>query len=183
MWTWPTLVSLSSSCGDVYTRPSTVGYAAEGPEDWHIFSLRSIWDCPKPLTSSAINKCLNKLWQIASPDDSVSATSLQKSVETHVHRGGPRLGDPLTQTHGAPVGEKPSNLPVPIKSIFQKKRMSFSSVSRNFHSFGDVTINGEGLQILTFTRHSYTLSSEGSLTYHTYCDTGLPFIMVISEDS
>ena len=28
----------------------------------------------------------------------------------------------------------------------------------------------------------WPLSSEGSLTRHTYCDTGLPFIMVISED-
>ena len=50
----------------------------------------------------------------------------------------------------------------------------------DFHSFGDVT--GEGLQILTYDRHSWPLSSEGSLTCHTYCDTGLPFIMVISED-
>ena len=48
-----------------------------------------------------------------------------------------------------------------------------------FHSIGDVTITGEGLQILTYTRHSWSLSSEGSLTCHTYCDTGLPFIMVI----
>ena len=36
--------------------------------------------------------------------------------------------------------------------------------------------------ILTYTRHSWPLSSEGSLTWHTYCDTVLPFIMVISED-
>ena len=41
---------------------------------------------------------------------------------------------------------------------------------------------GEGLQILTYARHSWPLSSEGSFTCHTYCDTGLPFIMVISED-
>ena len=52
----------------------------------------------------------------------------------------------------------------------------------NFHSYGDVTIAGEGLQILTNARHSWQLSSEGSLTCHTYCDTGLPFVMVISED-
>ena len=31
-------------------------------------------------------------------------------------------------------------------------------------------------------RHLWPLSSEGSLTCHTCCDTGLPFIMVISED-
>ena len=29
---------------------------------------------------------------------------------------------------------------------------------------------------------SWSLSSEGSLTCHTYCDAGLPFIMIISED-
>ena len=57
-----------------------------------------------------------------------------------------------------------------------------SSHSRIFHSHGDVTIAGEGLQILTYARHSWPLSSEGSLTCHTYCDTGLPFKMVISED-
>ena len=51
-----------------------------------------------------------------------------------------------------------------------------------FHSYDDVTIAGEGLQILNYARHSWTLSSEGSLMCHTYCDTGLPFIMVISVD-
>ena len=51
-----------------------------------------------------------------------------------------------------------------------------------FHSYGDVTINGEGLQILTFARHSWPLSSEGSLACHTSWDTGHAFIMVISED-
>ena len=37
---------------------------------------------------------------------------------------------------------------------------------------------------MTFTHHSesWPLSSEGSLTCHTYCDTGQPFILVISED-
>ena len=53
----------------------------------------------------------------------------------------------------------------------------FSSHSRIFHSYDDVTIAGEGLQILTCA-----LSSEGSLACYTYCDTGHPFIMVISED-
>ena len=38
------------------------------------------------------------------------------------------------------------------------------------------------LQILICARHSWPLSSEGSLTCHTYCDTGLPFIKVFSED-
>ena len=38
-----------------------------------------------------------------------------------------------------------------------------SSHSRIFHSYDDVTITGEGLQILTYARHSWPLSSEGSL--------------------
>ena len=59
----------------------------------------------------------------------------------------------------------------------------FSSNSRNFHSFGDVTINGEELQILAYSRHLWPLSSEGSLACHTYYDTGHPFIMISSEDS
>ena len=59
---------------------------------------------------------------------------------------------------------------------------SLSSHSRIFHSYGDVTIAGEGLQILIYARNLWPLSSEGSLTCHTCCDTGLPFIMVISED-
>ena len=58
----------------------------------------------------------------------------------------------------------------------------FSSDMRIFHSYGDVTITGEGLQILTYTRHYWSLSSEGSLACHTYCDTGHPFIMAIFED-
>ena len=35
---------------------------------------------------------------------------------------------------------------------------------------------------LTYARKSWPLSSESYLTCHTYCDTGLPFIIVISED-
>ena len=59
----------------------------------------------------------------------------------------------------------------------------FSSHSRIFHSFGNVTIAGEGLQIWTYARHLWPLlSSEGSLACHTYCDTGHPFMMVISKD-
>ena len=34
------------------------------------------------------------------------------------------------------------------------------------------TVAGEGLHILTYARHSWTLSSEGSLACHTYCDIG-----------
>ena len=57
----------------------------------------------------------------------------------------------------------------------------FSSHSRIFHSYGDVTIADEGLKNLTFARHSWLLSSEGSLVCHTDCDTGHPFVMIISE--
>ena len=56
---------------------------------------------------------------------------------------------------------------------------SFSSHSRIFHSFGDVTIAGEGLQILTYAPHLWPLSSDDFLACHNYCDMG--FIMVISE--
>ena len=41
----------------------------------------------------------------------------------------------------------------------------------------------EGLQILNYARHSWPFSSEGSLACHTYCDTGHPFIIVISRTS
>ena len=54
---------------------------------------------------------------------------------------------------------------------------NFSLIWRRHHC-------GEGLGILTYARHSWPLSSEGSLACHTYCDTGHPFtcILVISED-
>ena len=60
--------------------------------------------------------------------------------------------------------------------------MGLISHPRIYHSYGDVTITGEGLQILTYARHSWPLSGEGSLACHTYCATGHPFVMVISED-
>ena len=40
----------------------------------------------------------------------------------------------------------------------------------------------EGLQIFTYARHSWPLRNRGSFACHTYCDTGHPFIMDISED-
>ena len=52
----------------------------------------------------------------------------------------------------------------------------------NFSLIWRVTITDEGLQILPYTWHSWKLSSGGSLTCHTYTDTGQPFIMFISED-
>ena len=57
-----------------------------------------------------------------------------------------------------------------------------SAYSRLFHSYGDVNIADEGLRILTYARQLLPLSSEGSLAYHTYCDTGHTFMKVISED-
>ena len=55
--------------------------------------------------------------------------------------------------------------------------------SRIFHSYGDVTITGARLQFLTYIRHPWPLSSEGSIACHTYCDKGHPltFIMFISK--
>ena len=37
---------------------------------------------------------------------------------------------------------------------------------------------GEVLQIVTYARHLWPLSSEGSSACHTYCDTGHPFIKI-----
>ena len=54
---------------------------------------------------------------------------------------------------------------------------NFSLIWRHHHA-------SEGLQILTYTQHSWSwlISSDGSLACHTYCDTGHPLIMVISKD-
>ena len=57
----------------------------------------------------------------------------------------------------------------------------FKSHTRIIYSYGDATTTSEGLQILTYARHSWQLSSYGSLACHTHCDTGHPFIMIISE--
>ena len=46
----------------------------------------------------------------------------------------------------------------------------------------NITITSKELQIFAYARHSWPLNSEHSLACHTYCDTGHPFIMVISED-
>ena len=37
-------------------------------------------------------------------------------------------------------------------------------------------------KFFTYAGHSWQLSCEGSLTCHTYCDTGHPFKMAISEE-
>ena len=50
----------------------------------------------------------------------------------------------------------------------------FSYNLRIFHSYGDITITGEKLQILTYARHLWQLNSKGSLVCHTYCNTRHP---------
>ena len=51
------------------------------------------------------------------------------------------------------------------------------SNSRMFYSHVDISITGERIQLLTYTLNSWPLSSEGSLTCYTYCDTGHTFIL------
>ena len=59
---------------------------------------------------------------------------------------------------------------------------NFSGIGVSVTGHGDVTITGEELQILTYARCSWPLSSEGSLACLNYRDTGHLFIMVISDD-
>ena len=54
--------------------------------------------------------------------------------------------------------------------------------NREFFTHLETHHTGEVLQILTYVWHLWPLRSECSLAYHAYCDTGHPFIMVISED-
>ena len=65
-----------------------------------------------------------------------------------------------------------------ITEVVMFVSLGLSYHSRIFHSYGDVNITGEGLEISTYARHSWPLSSEGSLACNTYCDTEHPFIMV-----
>ena len=66
----------------------------------------------------------------------------------------------------------------------------FSSQSRIFYSYGDVTLPANGCKfwpILGTYDHwavikGYYQVIKGYSTCHTYCDTGHPFKMVISED-
>ena len=48
--------------------------------------------------------------------------------------------------------------------------------------YRDVTITGEGFQIMRYTPHLWVFSSEGSWVCHTYCDTGHMFITFHFED-
>jgi hypothetical protein len=56
----------------------------------------------------------------------------------------------------------------------------FTSRSRIFHLYGDVTIAGEGLQNLGLPLAP--LSREGSLSCHTCCDTGPRFFRSLPKD-
>ena len=70
------------------------------------------------------------------------------------------------------------------RAVIYKQYDVCLSHPRIFHSFGDDT-TAERLQIFTYVGHSSPLtwlSSVESLTWHTFCDTGQPFTMVISED-
>ena len=58
----------------------------------------------------------------------------------------------------------------------------FSSHLRIFHSYGEVIITSEGVQVLIYARYSWPLTSEGCLVRHTHCDTEYLFILVIFED-
>ena len=58
-----------------------------------------------------------------------------------------------------------------INELCYKYIWRLSSHWRVFHSCGGVTIDCEGLRILTYTLHS-PLLSEGSLLCHAYSDTG-----------
>ena len=68
-----------------------------------------------------------------------------------------------------------------LQSTFYWLSIVFTSLWRIFHSYGDVTIVGEGLQNLG-ARHSGPLSREGSLSCHTCCDTGPRFFRSHSKD-
>ena len=58
----------------------------------------------------------------------------------------------------------------------------FSSYSRMFHTYGDISITDNRLKKFSYARQLWTLSSEGFLECHSHCDTGHPFSLVISEE-
>ena len=60
-------------------------------------------------------------------------------------------------------------------NVFVSLFWGFLSHSRTIQSYGDVTISCEGLQILTYARHSWPLRSQGF--YLSHCETGHLFIM------
>ena len=61
---------------------------------------------------------------------------------------------------------------VGVFGVYRPTRECFTHIETStFHT-------GEGLQILTYARHSFPLRSEVSLTCHINCDKGLQFILV-----
>ena len=61
--------------------------------------------------------------------------------------------------------------------------LEFLSLLRIFHSFRDVSIAVERLQMLTYVQHLWPLSSGGSLACHTYCNTGHPRTRTITPNA
>ena len=57
----------------------------------------------------------------------------------------------------------------------------FMCLLRFLFPYGDITIIGQGLPLLTYSRQSRPFSNEGSLTCHPYCETVRPVNMVISK--
>ena len=63
-----------------------------------------------------------------------------------------------------------------FKPAFMKAFMlnwGLSYYSGIFHPYGNFTIEGDGLRILTYARHSWPFSRENFLSCQTYRDTGL----------
>ena len=65
----------------------------------------------------------------------------------------------------------PKNSKYSLILLWSRKKVKhywvgFTSHSRIFHSYGDVTNTNEGLQILTYTRYSWRLSSVLHLLWH-----------------
>lgn len=67
-----------------------------------------------------------------------------------------------------------------FEKYYQKMRcvclflcLEFLVPLKNVHSFGNITIVCEGVQILTFARLLWRLGSDGSVACQVYCDTGI----------
>ena len=59
--------------------------------------------------------------------------------------------------------------------------MFVESHSKMFHKYGDVTIIGDRLQMLSHARHLWPLSCEGSLGCHTCC--GMGHLSIMTRDT
>ena len=77
-----------------------------------------------------------------------------------------------------------------LQSIFQLYLFGFFSPTREFFTHlmtSPLMVKGCKFRLMLGTHGHWAvrvlwLSSEGSLMCHTYCDTGQPFLMVISKD-